>query len=600
MRRLFTLLFTFIVITGTMGALLYSNICNIVADDSVIEDQKNGTQIAIDDYDGIFKVYQKNTECGSINSIGPSIFGDYIVYVITNDKYLYEIRFYYDDLNRKVIRLFFDDLTEDVDSWIAAIRKTLFKDNKLSKDEKNELKKIKDGEKVTIRGYNFNIGDVGDKYITSKKKYLEIDFPEEEKIEETKDTNGEQQSNTEKEKIKKNQEIEIDVNNVTIDSSELQSINKTVDKSDIFTIKNAKGKVTFKKKTGSDCLDISKNGELTIAAGTDKGEYSLSVLVKASGDEDYDWTSQVVDIVVVVNGPDIDQEPEEKTGEVSNNEDTQNDTEISDLSESTTSQSDKAKEESIETLSIQEVSEQELSEMEIAESKELETLESAKVDQNTEEANETSVSEKQILFRGITWGTKMPEVQEILNKEGDDNASGLLGLKHEMQNLRSAGIDYTVDELRVPEAGDRGWFYNINLAGYTTEETYTFYIYPIKDGQFVRSEDEAEFYFGYYLFRPGALSDYVATYDDLKSKLSSLYGEGVETEEYSSIKTKWTDKYGNKAVLSRSLNYDVIYLGYIAGDADERLREAKAIIDAEALEAENIKREQNADNNTGL
>ena len=64
MRRLFTLLFTFIVITGTMGALLYSNICNIVADDSVIEDQKNGTQIAIDDYDGICKVYQKNTECG--------------------------------------------------------------------------------------------------------------------------------------------------------------------------------------------------------------------------------------------------------------------------------------------------------------------------------------------------------------------------------------------------------------------------------------------------------------------------------------------------------------------------------------------------------
>ena len=226
--------------------------------------------------------------------------------------------------------------------------------------------------------------------------------------------------------------------------------------------------------------------------------------------------------------------------------------------------------------------------------------ESAESVQRLNESDRTPVSEKEILFRGIPWGTKMPEVQDVLNKEGKDNARGLLGQKHEMHNLRSAGIDYSVDELRVPEAGDRGWFYNINLAGYTTEETYTFYIYPIVDGQLVRSEDEAEFYFGYYLFRPGALSDYVATYDDLKAKLTSIYGEGFETEEYSAMKTIWTDEYGNKAVLRRSLNYDIINLGYIAGNADERLLEAKAIIDAEALEAERIKREQNADNTTGL
>ena len=220
--------------------------------------------------------------------------------------------------------------------------------------------------------------------------------------------------------------------------------------------------------------------------------------------------------------------------------------------------------------------------------------------QKLNESDKTPVSEKEILFRGIPWGTKMTIVQESLSKEGKDNARGLLGQRHEMHNLRSAGIDYSVVELRVPEAGDRGWFYNINLAGYTTEETYTFYIYPIENGQLVRSEVEAEFYFGYYLFRPGALSDYVATYDDLKAKLSSIYGEGVETEEYSAMKTIWTDKDGNKAVLRRSLNYDIINLGYIAGYADERLLEAKAIIDAEALEAERIKREQNADNTTGL
>ena len=317
-KRIFTLLLTIILITGTMGALLYSNICNIAADDTVFEDQKNSSENVIDDFNGIFEEYQKKSECNSIKNIGPALFGDYIVYVITNDKYLYEIRFCYDDLNSKVIRLFFDDLTEDMDSWIAAIRKTLFRDNKLSKDEKNELKKVKNGEKVTIRGYDFYIDDVADKYKTSKKKYLEIDFPKEEKMEETKDTSGGQTSNTETETIeKKNQEMSIDVSSVTIDPAELKDSDKTVDKSEIFTINNARGKVTFKKKSGSDFLDISKKGALTIAEGTEEGEYSISVLVKASGDDEYNWTSQVVDIdVIIKNQNESEQETESLTESV--------------------------------------------------------------------------------------------------------------------------------------------------------------------------------------------------------------------------------------------------------------------------------------------
>ena len=77
---------------------------------------------------------------------------------------------------------------------------------------------------------------------------------------------------------------------------------QTIKASDAFTIKNAQGTVTFKKKSGSSGkLSInSKTGLITVKKGTEKGTYKIVVAVTAAGNKQYKAGTKTVTVKVKV------------------------------------------------------------------------------------------------------------------------------------------------------------------------------------------------------------------------------------------------------------------------------------------------------------
>ena len=77
---------------------------------------------------------------------------------------------------------------------------------------------------------------------------------------------------------------------------------QTIKASDAFTIKNAQGTVTFKKKSGSSGkLSInSKTGLITVKKGTKAGTYKLVVAVTAAGNKQYKAGTKTVTVKVKV------------------------------------------------------------------------------------------------------------------------------------------------------------------------------------------------------------------------------------------------------------------------------------------------------------
>ena len=84
---------------------------------------------------------------------------------------------------------------------------------------------------------------------------------------------------------------------VTISASKLKKKARTVK---AITVTNAKGKVKYTKVSGSKKITLNKNGKITVKKGTKKGKYKMKVAVIAAGDKNYEATSKIVDVKVVV------------------------------------------------------------------------------------------------------------------------------------------------------------------------------------------------------------------------------------------------------------------------------------------------------------
>ena len=67
-----------------------------------------------------------------------------------------------------------------------------------------------------------------------------------------------------------------------------------------FTIKKAKGKVTFKKISGSGKVTVSKAGKITIKKKSKKGTYKIVVKVTAAGNGTYKAKSKNVKVKIIV------------------------------------------------------------------------------------------------------------------------------------------------------------------------------------------------------------------------------------------------------------------------------------------------------------
>ena len=78
-------------------------------------------------------------------------------------------------------------------------------------------------------------------------------------------------------------------------------VKKLASKKCSFKVKaTGKGKITFKKTGGSSCLKINKKGKVTVKKGTAKGNYMISVKVKAAGNASYKAATKTIIINVKV------------------------------------------------------------------------------------------------------------------------------------------------------------------------------------------------------------------------------------------------------------------------------------------------------------
>jgi hypothetical protein len=75
---------------------------------------------------------------------------------------------------------------------------------------------------------------------------------------------------------------------------------KTFKKSKAFSVKSAKGKVTFAKKSGKAKIVVSKSGKVTVKKGLKKGTYKVKVAVTAAGNGNYLPKTKVVTLKVKV------------------------------------------------------------------------------------------------------------------------------------------------------------------------------------------------------------------------------------------------------------------------------------------------------------
>ena len=139
-------------------------------------------------------------------------------------------------------------------------------------------------------------------------------------------------------------------------------------------------------------------------------------------------------------------------------------------------------------------------------------------------------SDKEIRFRNISWGINIDEVKQALSdielwNDGDG---------YPLSHWSDKQAYYIVRE----ENGWMGWCFNnytgepLKVAGYPVSIVYVYCAYSLDEtGNVLRNRESSEFYMASYIFD---VLDKQGTYEDLKAKMTSLYGEGKETIEYGS------------------------------------------------------------------
>lgn len=87
---------------------------------------------------------------------------------------------------------------------------------------------------------------------------------------------------------------------VKVDYAKLKKKNAVIKTKKAFSVKKAEGKVTFKKTAGSKKIAVSKAGKITVKKKLKKGQYIVSVKVKAAGNGIYKAKSKTVKIKIIV------------------------------------------------------------------------------------------------------------------------------------------------------------------------------------------------------------------------------------------------------------------------------------------------------------
>ena len=215
-----------------------------------------------------------------------------------------------------------------------------------------------------------------------------------------------------------------------------------------------------------------------------------------------------------------------------------------------------------------------------------------------------AVTEGEITFRGIPWGTTMNEACALLEADGlrggqavghDIYRPSLISYRncsHAGESVEDGGVQ--IDYSAVP------------VAGSAAKATLCFR-YPLDDdGRLDCSDGSARFYLARYAL---TFDDPLGAYGDIKAKLDGVYGECSVSSEGGWADDRantWTDKDGNWVRLSLYEGYDeYTYSGYILliycasgaeGDLDEIEDAARRL----RMDAERSERDTNQNNVSGL
>ena len=96
------------------------------------------------------------------------------------------------------------------------------------------------------------------------------------------------------------QSLRVSVLTPSVKAAAVKKKAQTISKAKAFNIKGAAGTLTFTKKGGSKYLSISKKGVITVKKGTPKGTKTMSVTVKAAGNEKYKAAKKTVTVSVKI------------------------------------------------------------------------------------------------------------------------------------------------------------------------------------------------------------------------------------------------------------------------------------------------------------
>lgn len=100
---------------------------------------------------------------------------------------------------------------------------------------------------------------------------------------------------------KKTNTLSVKAKKPSVKYKKLKKRNQTVARKNAITVSKAKGKVTYKKKSGNKKITVNKKtGKITLKKGLKKGSYKVKIKVRAAGNATYKAKTKTVTVTIKV------------------------------------------------------------------------------------------------------------------------------------------------------------------------------------------------------------------------------------------------------------------------------------------------------------
>lgn len=165
-----------------------------------------------------------------------------------------------------------------------------------------------------------------------------------------------------------------------------------------------------------------------------------------------------------------------------------------------------------------------------------EYIDKAKVifDEIKEEAAIIGIEKTEILFNGVFWGSSLVTTNDIIKeKDGFYEMAGLVSIPISANFMLGIGIEFderfsvfsdakNVSGIGYPPGRE------MKVAGYDVESCMLLFSAIEKDGEYILTNDDSALYAAQYTIKP---VDCGAAMEDLKTKISSIYGDPDSTRD---------------------------------------------------------------------